>query len=96
MIGAGAALAVTGAILDVVAWTEASRTEAFQDLGEYEAWEEGVYGLALSGDILFYVGIGTAVAGLIWYLVARARPPATLGAVALPEGGLLLTGGGGF
>ena len=99
ILGVGLALAVTGGVLDVLAYTRSRRggDEPFVNMDEYDRWRDGVEGLAIAGDILVLGGVGVAVAGLIWLLMARRSPEPdgtpTLTAGATAGGGLLLLNG---
>jgi tetratricopeptide (TPR) repeat protein len=75
VLGTGLALALTGVILDVAAYVRADPEgqDTFTSLDEVDDWRTGAYNIALAGDVLVGVGAATAVAGLIWLLVARNR-----------------------
>lgn len=80
VLGSGLALLLTGGVLDVVAYTRSgsdhSSENLFASFTEYDDWRSGVRNLALAGDVLVGVGAATAVAGLVWLLLARRRSPA--------------------
>lgn len=96
-LGSGLALMVTAAVLDIVAFSSASRdpSEAFASVREYRDWQEGYENTALAGDILMGLGAAAAVGGLVWLLLwrrdaedrARRRPALavtpSLGALSL-------------
>lgn len=75
LLGAGLALALTGGVLDIVAYVGAGREadDSFGDQAEYDEWYDGVVNTAIAGDVLVGVGGAAAVAGLIWLLVTRSR-----------------------
>jgi len=71
LLGTGLALAVTGGVLDIVAYTRAEEPQGFDDFDEYQEWYDSVGDMALAGDVLVGVGAATFVGGLIWLLVNR-------------------------
>ncbi len=75
LFGAGLAIALTGGILDIVAYvqsdTDHNANDPFGSTDEYDDWAEGAVALATAGDVLVAVGAAAAVAGLVWLLVAR-------------------------
>ena len=73
VLGAGLAVALTGSVLETVAFHEAEPPEQFDSMTELEAWQDRVADLSLSGYVLLGMGSAALVAGLIWALVRRNR-----------------------
>jgi hypothetical protein len=71
VLGTGLALALTGGVLDVVAFVDSRRTDPFDEIGQIDEWAAGVEAEALAGDVLLFVGAAVAVGGLVWLLVSR-------------------------
>jgi hypothetical protein len=75
LLGSGLAILLTGAVLDVVAFTgsDATSQEQFATLQEYQDWRDGSRSLAIGGDLLIGLGAAVAIGGLIWLILARSR-----------------------
>lgn len=86
VLGVGLGTLAVGSGLYVAAFvTSAPPEQGFDDVGDYDRWHDNAaYPLAVAGDVVTALGAATAVAGLIWLLVARSRraqpAPATAGA----------------
>jgi len=98
ILGVGLGLAVAGVVLDVLAYTRSQRddSEPFESMEEYIQWRDGVEGLAMAGDFLLLGGLGVAVAGLLWLLLARRSPPPAATSGTTPILSAAFAAGGGM